>query len=91
VAAAPLVNRPATTPATTAPDKKSARAPAGEIPDLIEQVARLPMLEPGGGPVDALGRLPCDLSGHARLAALRCHLMNLVGERVQLAGRLVLL
>src|SRR5581483_7850177 len=67
------------------------RTAAGEVPDRLQYVRGLTLLEPGRGAVQTFGRLVGDLGGHAGLAALGRHLVQLVGHRAKLARGLLLL
>jgi hypothetical protein len=68
-----------------------ARATAGEVPDRLQQVGGLALFEPGGGTVDAFGRLLRDLGGHAGLATLGGHLLQFVRHGAELVSGPLLL
>jgi hypothetical protein len=73
------------------PDQKRAGPATGEISRLIEQISGFALFEPRGRAVQAVGRLACELAGHASLTAIGGHLTELVGDGMQLNRRLLLL
>jgi hypothetical protein len=72
-------------------DQERAWPAPGETPDLIKQVSRLSLFQPGCCPVHALGRLPRHLRGETRLAAGCGHRVELIRDGAQLPRRLLLL
>jgi hypothetical protein len=73
------------------PDQKRAGPTTGEISRLIEQISRFALFKPRGRAVQAVGRLVCELAGHASLTASGGHLTELVCDGMQLNRRLLLL
>jgi hypothetical protein len=73
------------------PDQERAGPATREIPRLIEQVSGFALFKPRGRAVQAVGRLSCELAGHASLTAIGGHLTELVGDGMQLDRRLPLL
>ena len=71
--------------------QEHARAATGEVPDRLQQVGGLTLLEPGSRAVNTFGRLLRDLGGHAGLAALGRHLLQFVRNGAELARGLLLL